>query len=115
MDATGAYLAGGRWNQKGTSMLYASSTLSLACLEILVHIKEPRLPIDYGWVRFDIPEDIVADDSLNPLDLNDEQACAETGTRWVASGRSAVVLVPSVIIPTEMNVLLNPTPPAFIV
>jgi RES domain-containing protein len=45
-DAIGSYLAGGRWNPKGIHMLYASSTLSLACLEILVHIKEPRFPFD---------------------------------------------------------------------
>lgn len=54
-DATGACLAGGRWNPKGIYMLYASSTLSLACLEILVHIKEPRFPFDYRWVRIEIP------------------------------------------------------------
>jgi len=54
-DATGAYRAGGRWNEKGIAILYASTTLSLACLEILVHIKEPRLPVDYAWVSDETP------------------------------------------------------------
>ena len=54
-DGSGAYRAGGRWNEKGVAMLYASSTLSLACLEILVHVKEPRLPTDYAWVRIEVP------------------------------------------------------------
>ena len=40
-------------------MLYASGTLSLACLEILVHIKEPRLPFDYGWVKIEIPAGLI--------------------------------------------------------
>ena len=43
-DSRGAVLAGGRWNHKGVSMLYTSATLSLACLEVLVHVREPRDP-----------------------------------------------------------------------
>ena len=42
-DATGAKLYGGRWNSSGYGMLYASSTLSLACLEVLVHIRNVGL------------------------------------------------------------------------
>ena len=50
-DATGAYLA-------GVGIRCASSTLSLACLEILVH-KETRLPVDYGWVKIEIPAGLI--------------------------------------------------------
>lgn len=59
MDPTGAPLAGGRWNEKGVPVVYASSTLSLSCLEILVHIREPRLPADYVWVQIDIPAELI--------------------------------------------------------
>jgi RES domain-containing protein len=49
-DATGAKLYGGRWNSPGYEMLYASSTLALACLEVLVHIRNVGLiPIDYVY------------------------------------------------------------------
>jgi len=54
-DATGAKREGGRWNSVGREMLYASESLALACLEVLVHIKNASLlPLDYMYceVRF---------------------------------------------------------------
>ena len=111
-DATGAHLAGGRWNEKGVPMLYASSTLSLACLEILVHIKEPRLPTDYAWVRVDIPAGQMDEPSLG-ADWSDETACRRLGSEWVRRARRPAVEVPSAIVPIETNVLLNPEHPAF--
>ena len=48
-DATGAKLQGGRWNSVGREMLYASESLALACLEVLVHIKNASLlPLDWN-------------------------------------------------------------------
>ena len=110
-DATGAYRAGGRWNAKGIWMLYCSSTLSLACLEVLVHIKEPRLPLDYAWVRIEVPDHLM-DAPLEPGNLN-ESECSELGSRWAKSRTMPAVPVASVIIPTEHNLLLNPQHPEF--
>ena len=107
LDSRGAFLAGGRWNRKGVHMLYASSSLSLACLEILVHIREPRLPADCSWVRIAIPGGLLAQ-APHDLDAADEDACREFGSEWVASASGPAVAVPSVIVPTEKNVLLNP-------
>jgi len=112
MDPTGAAVAGGRWNQKGVPVVYASSTLSLSCLEILVHIKEPRLPVDYAWVRIDIPDELMVD-PLVPSDPADEFQCRLMGTEWARRQLSAAVEAPSVIIPTEANLLLNPAHPQF--
>lgn len=56
-DTTGSFMAGGRWNAKGIRMLYASSTLSLACLEILVHIKEPGCPATTPGCEFEVPDE----------------------------------------------------------
>jgi RES domain-containing protein len=112
MDPTGAAVAGGRWNQKGVPVVYASSTLSLSCLEILVHIKEPRLPADYVWVRIDIPAELLSE-PLAPSEPADEFQCRLMGTEWARHQRSAAVEVPSVIIPIENNVLLNPAHPQF--
>ena len=39
----GAHLYGGRWNHKGTPAVYASTQISLAALEILVHINQEQL------------------------------------------------------------------------
>ena len=56
-DATGATLYGGRWNSPGNAVLYASSTLALACLEVLVHIRDVGLmPTDYVFCEIDVPE-----------------------------------------------------------
>ena len=101
-------MAGGRWNRKGTSVWYCSTTLSLACLEILVHVKEPRLPIDYASVRLDIPEDLIEDEPLCPADPRNEEECCDLGTDWIESDSGLAVRVPSAIISSEMNVLLKP-------
>jgi len=111
-DATGAYLTGGRWNPKGILMLYASSTLSLACLEILVHIKEPRLPVDHGWVKIEIPAGLI--DKPFPLPTAaDENLRRKLGSTWIRTGRRPVIKTPSAIIPAEKNFLINPQRPAF--
>jgi RES domain-containing protein len=107
LDSRGAFLAGGRWNHKGVHMLYASSSLSLACLEILVHIREARLPADCSWVRITVPDGLV-EQAPEDLDAADEDACRTFGSQWIASASGPVVEVPSVIVPTEKNLLLNP-------
>ena len=107
LDSQGAFLAGGRWNRKGVHMLYASSSLSLACLEILVHIREPQLPADCGWVRITVPDPLM-EQAPNDLEAADEHACREFGSAWIASGSRPVVEVPSVIVPVDRNLLLNP-------
>jgi RES domain-containing protein len=55
-DYTGAMLAGGRWNPIGTPMLYTAQNLSLACLEILVHLDRSQLPVDYVWSRAELAD-----------------------------------------------------------
>ena len=42
-DYTGAMLAGGRWNSIGAPMLYTARYLSLACIEVLVHLDKSQL------------------------------------------------------------------------
>jgi RES domain-containing protein len=66
-DATGAKLHGGRWNSPGHEVLYASSTLSLACLEVLVHIRDVGLiPTDYVYCEVEVPEVLVTPWKLHP-------------------------------------------------
>jgi RES domain-containing protein len=104
-DYTGAMLAGGRWNPIGTPILYTSQHLSLACVEILVHLDKNQLPRDYMWSRTDAPE---TPELLPVENINDVASCQAAGQLWVRAIRQLAVRVPSIIIPDEFNVLLNP-------
>jgi len=87
-------------------MLYAGSTLSLACLEMLVHLPPNQIPIDlvYSWAE--LKETPAAADFRG--DVADQDS-TRFGQRWATGVEAAAIRVPSVIIPIEFNVLLNPT------
>jgi RES domain-containing protein len=117
LNGEGARLAGGRWNSEGVAVVYASSTLSLAALEYLVHIDMEEVPGDLIAVQIEVPDDApvqevgVAD---LPRDWNREPqhaACVEIGDRWASECRALVLRVPSAVIPEEANCLLNPAHP----
>jgi len=111
----GARLYGGRWNSTGVAVVYTSSAVSLAVLEWRAHLTRwpspasviieiafdasliwspPRLPA--SWRRWPYPK-----------------TSAAVGDNWVRSGRSAVLKLPSAVVPSEFNYLLNPAHPDF--
>jgi RES domain-containing protein len=92
-------------------MLYASAALSLACLELLVHLSPEQIPLDYVYSAAEIPVDPEPHDFHGSL--RDAEATRRYGHRWATSQSSLAIFVPSVIIPVESNVLLNPTHTAF--
>lgn len=107
-DAMGAKLLGGRWNPKGYGVLYTSTHLSLACLEKLVHFGPRANPVKMRYAFTDIAS---AHDSLDPRREyvhQGEQCTAEIGKQWIVHAQALAVLVPSVLIPEEDNVLINP-------
>jgi len=116
-DGQGARKSGGRWNSVGIAVVYTSGTLSLALVEVLVHLPSGILPA-YSAVRVDFDESMVT--AVGPRDLpvnwRDYPPPPDTkaiGDLWVAQGSSLVLRVPSVIVPTEFNYILNPAHPAF--
>lgn len=116
-DGEGARLFGGRWNSRGTRMVYVSGSISLAALECLVHLNPPT-SFRYLAVPLDFDEDLleVLPRTEWPPDWTQQPPPRSTqgiGDRWVQEGRSAVLEVPSVIIPGESNYLLNPAHPGF--
>ena len=90
-------------------MLYASTALSLTCLELLVHLSPDQIPLAYVYTAAEIS----AGTYIEPQDfrgsLRDADATRRYGHQWVTSQRSVAIYVPSVIIPVEYNALLNPT------
>jgi RES domain-containing protein len=119
IKGTGAKNTGGRWNDAGVAMVYTSTNRSLACLETLVHMNAGGLPLNRYLVAIDVPDDIwlaseVATSTSLPVGWDAEPAGMVSiifGTNWVNSRRSAILLVPSIIVPEEQNALINPEHP----
>jgi RES domain-containing protein len=113
----GAKLYGGRWNSSGVAVVYGSQHKSLAALELLVH-RDPRRPNRFTAFLFQFPESLVETVSLRglPEDWRQEPPPPSTqqiGDVWMRESRSAVLAVPSIIIPEELNYVLNPAHPSF--
>jgi len=109
-SGAGARLFGGRWNTVGTPLIYTAGSLSLAILEWRMHLADwPALPMVYFILRFD--EGLVWEPHSLPKGWAKVPAGTPTayfGDAWFESGRSAVMRVPSAIVPNEFNYLLNP-------
>jgi len=116
-DGEGALRVGGRWNSPGVRMVYASESKSLAALETLVHLNPPVI-FKYAAIAIEFDEGLVEmiDASNLPTDWTQEPPSRTTqiiGDQWVKEARSAVLELPSIIIPSESNFLLNPAHPDF--
>jgi RES domain-containing protein len=112
----GARLYGGRWNLAGTPMVYAAHTRALAALESLAHFGGAERRLRFVTFEIEIPDPHVAqlDRSTLPRGWRSGEpspGTQEIGSRWQREGRSVALAVPSVIVPEEFCVLLNPHHP----
>ena len=119
LSGKGAELTGGRWNDPGVPMIYAAMTRSMACLETLVHLNAGGLPLNRYLVEITAPDALwtqarrESEDSLSVgWDATPPgRVSTSFGTDWVRSQSTALLIVPSAIIPEECNVLINPVHP----
>ncbi len=112
-DGEGARLYGGRWNSVGVPVVYASEHQSLAALEVRVHIDKTRMLKIYKCFSFQFDEALmqVFRAGALPHDWQREPPPAslqQLGDDWVKSNASVILAVPSVIVPSEFDYLLNP-------
>lgn len=117
-DGEGARLYGGRWNSPGTRMVYTSASVSLAVLEVLVHLQDASLLSSYSLIAARFEEALVEslDRSMLPDGWRSYPAPRELqhiGNEWAKNGRSAVLEVPSAVVERESSYLLNPAHPDF--
>jgi RES domain-containing protein len=112
----GARTYGGRWNHPGVPMVYAAQTRALAAMETLAHFAGAERRIAFVVFEIEIPDRLVG--TLAVADLpagwrsrEPSLATQELGTAWQRGGRSVALAVPSVLIPEEFCVLLNPEHP----
>lgn len=115
----GARRVGGRWNSRGQGMVYTSGTLSLAALEVFVHMEVEDAGIMFAYVQAEVPPEVevrfmtVAQLPPDWRDIPAPDALAEIGDEWFEAKETAILAVPSVVIPSEYNYLVNPTHPDF--
>jgi len=114
LSGKGAEKSGGRWNSKGTAIVYTSESRALCTTEIAVHTPLGNLPLDYKLISIEIPDSIKIQE-INFEDLPAEwnslphtHATQEIGDRFVSDGIFPVLKVPSAVVQDEFNYLVNP-------
>lgn len=111
----GARRFGGRWNSRGVPMVYCSSSLALAAIELFVHLDPTQAPDDLVSISATLPEGeparTITGEELPPAWWTDPLGTRALGDTWIRSGASLAFKVPSVPIRSEWNILVNPHHP----
>ena len=119
MTGTGARINGGRWNHKGSSVIYASESRALATTEYLVHVPMSLLPTRLQLLTIEVAEktsiETIQIESLpkNWRSYPAPAALADIGQDWLDPNRSLILRVPSVVVAGDFNALINPAHPEF--
>lgn len=119
LSGEGARKYGGRWNSPGRPVVYLGGSRALCALELLVHLTTPLSRAKpYRLIRTSIPSKLVSDypASILPDGWRKHppgQLTMEIGDDWLQAGSQLALRIPSVIIPEETNILLNPLHPEF--
>lgn len=119
LSGAGAVSAGGRWNSKGTAIIYTSDNRALSMLEKYVHLPSGIIPNDFIMMTIDIPNTInkeVINIKTLPTDWKNDTGILKTktiGDDFVASNSACILQVPSAIVPGDHNYLINPKHPDF--
>jgi RES domain-containing protein len=114
LDGRGAALFGGRWNSVGLPVVYTAQHRSLAVLEYRVN--NPLPTPDLMMASLELPdhslrEVLFGDLPENWTSYSFESPCAYLGDQWLKSQETLVLQVPSVVVPEEHNILINPLHP----
>ena len=119
LSGEGARLYGGRWNHRGTDVVYLSDSLSLAALEVFVQLGSSHRGMIFATFHIEIPDSVSAvsleRDKL-PSNWRDEpppDACKDIGTDWIKGGTSSILEAPSVIVPVQKNYIINTAHPDY--
>lgn len=112
-DGEGARLVGGRWTSAGRRAVYTASSTSLAILETLAHVDTQSMP-DLVVFRIGVPENLdraeifIEDLPKGWRTVPGPQELTAIGDEWIAAGDTALLVVPSALVPIEANVVINP-------
>jgi RES domain-containing protein len=118
-DGEGAFRFGGRWNHRGQRVVYTSGTLSLAMLEILVHLDPAAHLPAMCAVAIHVPRSQIHSTSFSSLTAISgglpwgRSQTRNWGQTWFEAQTSVALKVPSALVPHESNYIINPLHPAF--
>jgi RES domain-containing protein len=117
-DGEGSRLYSGRWNSLGTALVHRAQHESLGIPDILVHRQACAPLTAYATVPVEFGDGLAETVDRTALPRNSRDTPAPSalqalGDQWAAEGRSAVLRVPSAIVPREWNYLLNPAHAGF--
>ena len=114
LSGKGAAIVGGRWNSRGTQIIYTAQSRALALAEVAVHLTVATLPDDFVMVEIELP-DQMAIAKLDPEDLPKRWnvfpynlQTQNFGDDFVRTSEKAVLRVPSAVVPGDFNYLINP-------
>jgi RES domain-containing protein len=120
LSGQGAAKFPGRWNDTGQAILYTAPTIAIAVLETASHINDAGLPLNRFLVEITVPANvwaarIILDPDQLPVTwsaIPSGQASVTVGAEWHHKQRSAILIVPSVVVPEERIALINPQHPS---
>jgi len=110
----GGMVSSGRWHTEGHPIIYTAQSLSLAALEILVHLKQTQAVEPFLSYAAEIPDDLILKPESYPAGWKSRiEVSRAFGDAWLAARSTPALRVPTVLAPGEWNVLLNPLHPGF--
>jgi RES domain-containing protein len=115
LTGIGAEIAGGRWNHKGTRVLYTSDSRALCTAEIAVHAPIGLIPKDYYIITVEVPDDIgIKEVNIEDLpkswrDFPYIGITQELGEEFIKNGDTIILKVPSAVVQGDYNYLINPS------
>lgn len=120
LNGVGAFIAGGRWNNKGTTyMVYTAESRALAMAEAAVHIPFNVMPDNYMIIEIKVPDELIVEldpKKLEGIPWNITPPIPETqeiGDAFIRDQLSLGLKVPSAVVPGDFNIVLNPNYPDF--
>ncbi len=119
ISGTGARLNGGRWNSRGKNALYSAENVSLAKLEVAVHLDLDLLPDDYCLIEIELPDKAIIK-TLELSGLSDDwdsiphsESTQLIGDDFLDENKFLALKVPSAVVPQENNYIVNPNHASF--
>ena len=110
MDGEGARLHGGRWNPPGMAAICLAESRALAALEIVVHAPREMLSMEWRVIAVEVPDEWIETARGLPEAWRDQPSsptARKFGAAWLAKSKAVGLVVPSVVVPQERNLLLN--------